>query len=230
MIPEATVLRRMDQYLAGWQQAGDQRHVFLSCYRLMTANMLRAIEADRFHDRHWVHTLLHRFADYYFEALTCYDCGDAVPRVWQHVHQLTRSGKLHRLQHLMIGVNAHINYDLVLTLCDMLEPEWAGLSVEKQKIRYEDHCTVNTIIAATIDQVQDEILEPGDQLMAWIDVAFGRLDEYLISRLITHWRQDVWEDAQRLLITSSVSEREILRQAIEARVLRRARLLAYAGS
>jgi hypothetical protein len=107
-----------------------------------------------------VSTLLNRFADYYFRALNCYDYGDEVPLVWQQVHQFTQTNKLHRLQHLMIGVNAKINYDLVLTLYDMLQPEWSGLSIQEQKIRYEDHCMVNTIITGSIDQVQDEILEP----------------------------------------------------------------------
>lgn len=227
MKPEAEVLRRMDQYVVGWQQAGDQRHVFLSCYRMMTANMLLAIDANQFHDRHWVHTLLDRFAEYYFQALNCYDCGNEVPRVWQQVHQFSQANKLHQLQHLMIGVNAHINYDLVLTLYDMLQPEWAGLSVREQKIRYEDHCKVNTIIASTIDQVQDKILEPNSRVMAFIDVAFGRLDEYLISRLVTNWRKHVWEEAQQMLVTGSVSEREELRQSIENRVMRRSRLLTY---
>lgn len=214
----------MDQYLAGWQETDDQRHVFLSCYRMMTANMLLALEGEYFNDKQWVNTLLHQFADYYFEALACYDCGNEVPLVWQNVHEFTRHNKLHRLQCLMMGVNAHINYDLVLTLYDMLQPVWSGLSAEEKKIRYEDHCKVNKVISDTIDSVQDEILEPGDRLMAWIDVAFGRLDEYFISRLISNWRQDVWEDAQRMLITGSLPEREILRQTIEKRVIKRGRL------
>lgn len=227
MKPQEMMLQRMDQYLVGWQQTDDQRHVFLSCYRMMTASMLQALEGEYFNDKQWVNTLLHQFAEYYFEALTCYDCGNEVPLVWQNVHEFTRNNKLHKLQCLMIGVNAHINYDLVLTLYDMLQPEWPTLSAEQKQIRYEDHCKVNTVISNTIDQVQDEILEPGNRILARIDVAFGRLDEYLISRLIRSWRQDVWEDAQRMLITGDVSEREVLRQTIEARVMKRARLVAY---
>jgi|GEM_PF-1790701 hypothetical protein len=63
--------------------------------------------------------------------------------------------------------------------------------------------------------------------MACIDVAFGRLDEYLISRLALNWRQDVWEEAQQILITSSVSEREVLRQTLESRVMLRSSLLTF---
>ncbi len=220
------MLERMDEHIISWQERNDQRHVFLSCYRMMTANMLQAIEEDNFHDREWVAKLLHHFADYYFEAVACYDCGNDVPLVWQQVHQLTEQNKLMKVQSLMIGVNAHINYDLVLALCDLLEPDWKTLSEAEQKNRYEDHCKVNEIISATIDKVQDEVLEPSNLLMSWIDLAFGRLDEYLLSRLITTWRKDVWDDAHKMLALDVATDKEILRQRIEQKVIQRGRYLA----
>ena len=220
------VLGRMDELIDGWKATGDSRHIFLSCYRLMSANMLQAIDKEEFHDRDWIHTLLHRFADYYFDALACFDCGENVPLVWQEVHQYTAEKQLHPIQYLIMGVNAHINYDLVLTLFDMLHEEWAGLDEEHQNFRYEDHRKVNEIIAATIDKVQDELLAPADPVMAWIDRAFGRLDEYLLSRLITHWREDVWEYAGQMMAAVDGREREALRLSIEHRVIRRGRVLA----
>ena len=220
------MLQRMDENIMSWNEKNDQRHVFLSCYRMMTANMLLAIEENKFHDRDWVSKLLHHFADYYFEAVACYDCGNNVPPVWQEVHQLTMQNKLLKVQSLMIGVNAHINYDLVLALYDLLEPDWNQLSETDREKRYEDHCKVNEIIAATIDKVQDEVLEPSNLLMRWIDVAFGRLDEYLLSRLITQWRHDVWNDAHRMLAVEAVPDKEILRQTIEQKVIQRGKYLA----
>ena len=220
------MLQRMDENIMSWNEKNDQRHVFLSCYRMMTANMLLAIEEDKFHDREWVSKLLHHFADYYFEAVACYDCGNNVPPVWQEVHQLTMQNKLLKVQSLMIGVNAHINYDLVLALYDLLEPDWKILSEFDREKRYEDHYKVNEIIAATIDKVQDEVLEPSNLLMRWIDVAFGRLDEYMLSRLITNWRQDVWNDVQGMLAIEAAIEKETLRQTIEQKVIQRGKYLS----
>ncbi len=225
--PYTDILQRMETRISDWKSREDQRHVFLSCYRLMTGNMLEAIDRGGFQDRRWVSDLLHHFADYYFDALTCFECGDRVPLVWQQVHLLTTRQPLHRLQFLLLGINAHINYDLVLTLYDMLAPEWSDLSESQQEKRYADHCQVNTIIADTIDQVQDDILERDDRFMALIDRAFGRLDEYLLSRLIRNWRQGVWEEAQRMLAAKDARQREHLRGAIEAEVMRRAKLLAF---
>jgi hypothetical protein len=216
----------MEQHIVDWKQMNDQRHIFLSCYRMMTANMFQSIESDAFHDKEWVNKLLHHFSDYYFEALACYDCGEEVPLVWQQVHQFTKEKNLHEIQQLIIGVNAHINYDLVLTLYDMLLPEWTGLSAEEQKNRYDDYTLVNEIIANTIDKVQDEILEPSDPIMGWIDRALGRLDEYLLSRLINSWRQDVWENAQKMLELTTATQRETFRQRVERNVMQRGKLLS----
>jgi hypothetical protein len=211
----------MDDQIAAWEHTGDRRRVFLRCYRVMTGNMLDAIEEGYFRDSKWINTLLHRFADYYFRALHCYDCGDPVTRVWKDAHQRTQGEDLHNLQRLLLGINAHINYDLVLTLRDMLHTEWDSLSTEQREARYLDHCLVNQVIGASIDQVQDEILEPGDPVLAIMDRLLGRVDEYLVSRLIRKWRQEVWEQAEHFLTCSGRADQERLRANLEKSVLDR---------
>ena len=219
------VLQRMDDQIDEWATAGDQRHIFLQCYRTMTGNMLDQVHQGFFHDAIWVEKLLNQFANYYFNALTCYECHDATPPVWQEVHRRTSGGGLHPMQYLLIGVNAHINYDLVLAVNDMLKDEWPRLDEHARQLRKEDHWKVNEVIANTIDQVQDEVIEPGHPLMQVIDVAFGRLDEYLLSRLISSWRAEVWENAMRMLESSSDHDREEIRIQLEAEVVRKGNLI-----
>lgn len=229
MEPSPDILHRMDGLIADWKARRDTRYVFLACYRLMTANMIEAIADGRFHDREWITELLQRFAGYYFEALACYDCGDPVPGVWQQVHRYTQERELREVQYLLLGVNAHINYDLVLTLRDLQDADWNSLTEADRHKRYVDHCTVNDVIAGSIDRVQDELLSPVDPLLGWIDRACGGLDEYLIAGLIGRWREDVWKKAGELLVAEDAATREQLRQALEADVLQRGRLLAFAG-
>ena len=103
------------------------------------------------------------------------------------------------LQRLFLGVNAHINYDLVLTLIDLLRDEWSHLDEHGIAHRLSDHRKVNEIIANTIDEVQDTILEREAPALDLIDKGLGRLDEMLIAKLITAWRDRVWEQAVYLL-------------------------------
>ena len=188
--------------------------------------MMVALERGEFYDTVWVKKLLHHFADYYFESLTCYDCGDLTPKVWDYAHKSTLNTNLSELQFLILGVNAHINYDLVLALHDLLKPEWHALSETQQKLRYEDHIHVNLVIAKTIDRVQDEILEPLNPALDWIDRLFGRMDEYLISRLITNWREEVWENSQKLLQIETPEAREVFRVELEKEVLHRSDIIS----
>jgi len=188
--------------------------------------MVAGIRADRFRDRRWVQGLLHHFAAYYFEAVEAYDRRDpGTPAVWRYTLEAASRPETNVLQNLFLGINAHINYDLVLAITDVLEPEWEGMDAAGRGVRYQDHCLVNTIIAETIDAVQDEVVESYAPALDVLDKAMGPLDEWLIARMIRGWRDDVWQDVLRMLAAPPGPAREALRRHIEARSLERARVL-----
>ncbi len=221
-----TIADRMKDQAGLWESAGDKRAVFLSCYAMMTENMLLATEEGRFRDAGWVNRLLHLFAGYYFDALELYESDAPVtPLIWRHTHDATLQRRLHVLQSLLLGVNAHINYDLALALSDMLMPEWRQLSEDQRQKRYADHLLVNDIIAETIDAVQDEVVEKEDPFMNIVDVLMGRLDERLLSGLITRWRAGVWEDAHELMEAAAAGDAEPVRVQLENKAMRRAGMM-----
>lgn len=223
-------LCQMDEWITRWEQNNDRRAIFLQCYRMMTANMLAAVERDEFFDGVWVDHLLHRFADYYFDALQAYERGEkTMPSVWQAAFMAAGNKAYSPLQNLLLGVNAHINYDLVLTLEELLQPEWQSLDPARRAMRRTDHNRVNRVIAATIDTVQDEVLEPAMPVMQAVDVLLGRMDEGLISGLISRWRGKVWQHAVYLVEASSEDERKGWVQRVEREALQTARLLGWRG-
>jgi hypothetical protein len=188
----------------------------------MTGNTLRALDEGQFHDPQWVSRLLHLFADYYFLALDAYEQKDArTPTVWRMAFDAAAERQTQVLQDLLLGINAHINYDLVLTLVDMLEPEWAALTSEQRRQRYEDHCHVNSIIAATVDSVQDQVVTPDSQWLGVVDWVLGPLDEQVAARLIRRWREEVWQQAMQMLATTDPDERADLRRLLAAQSLER---------
>ena len=119
----------------------------------------------------------------------------------------------------------------MLTLVDMLEPEWTELSddglMQRYADRYADHCQVNDIIGQTIDTVQDQIIEQVEPAMNIVDVALGPIDEWVTSRLIAHWREEVWQNALRLIEKPDPGERERRRQQIEATALGRGEAILF---
>lgn len=223
MAQERQVIQRMRRRVERWQEAADQRAAFLHCYMLMTGNMFKALEAGEFEDREWVNRLLHRFADYYFEALNKYEQDrETAPTVWCTTHDATLANEHKVLQHVFLGVNAHINYDLVLALADLLQAEWPTAEETLRQVRYRDHCHVNEVIARTVNRVQDDVVEESEPLMGVVDQVFGPLDEWAIAWLIRRWRDEVWRNAMRYMQAAEEEARATLRTRIEATTLRRA--------
>lgn len=132
------------------------------------------------------------------------------------------------MQNLLLGVNAHINYDLALAVTDLLELEWPDLSENEREARYIDYCYVNKIIAETIDTVQDQVIERYSPIMDVVDIAFGPLDEWFTSQMINHWRDDQWQHAVNMLNSQRDDRRKKMCEALEAAALDRAKLISKA--
>lgn len=216
----------MQQLAEDWTQEGDRRSIFADAYGTMTSNMVAAIEQGDFGDCDWVDRLLHRFADYYFEAVDAYDSNGDCPRVWRHALDGTRSEELHPLQHLFLGINAHINYDLAFALADVLD-DWNSLDNALRDARHADHDAVNLVIARTVDEVQVRVVEPLSPAMGFLDRLLGSVDEWAFSRLIAGWRDAVWHDAVELVEAGSPDHRQEVSDRIERRASRMADLIEF---
>src|SRR5687768_14585681 len=115
-----TVIEKMQALIDYWEQGFDRRSIFLSCYTMMTRNMLIAVEKEEFEDCVWVSALLDHFAAYYFEALEAFNSQpDTAPVIWKMTFEASLRPQTHVLQHLLLGVNAHICHDLVFALADL---------------------------------------------------------------------------------------------------------------
>jgi hypothetical protein len=224
------VIEQMQQLTESWEGNDDRRAIFLSCYTMMTRNTLAAIQSGDFEDNAWVSRLLHRFAEYYFDALTAYQRQPGTaPDVWQVAFHASQLPGTHVIQNLILGINAHVNYDLVFALGDVLQPEWGGLSPEQRDGRYRDHCHVNEIIYQTVNSVQDQVVERYSRVMGLVDTLMGPVDEWLTSGLISDWRDEVWENAVQIIETSGETERDALLAAIRQRAIQRAHTILGEG-
>jgi hypothetical protein len=195
----------------------------------MTGNMLVAVNKGEFQDAEWVTRLIHHFADYYFKALDAYDSSAGnPPAVWRLTHDAALDPKTKVLQNLLLGVNAHINYDLAQAVTDLLESEWQDLSKKEREARYNDYCYVNKIIADTIDTVQDQVVEHHSPIMDVVDIALGPFDELFTSRLIDHWREEVWQHAVEMLESQRADRRERMCEALGAAAIAKANMISKA--
>ena len=194
-----SALDRMRDLVCEWDEVGDGRAVFLDCYAHMTEAVETALERNRFADGDWVGRLLERFADYYFDSIDGGERAAPVPQPWVLAHAAAVGNDATVPQLLLAGVNAHINYDLVLTLVDLLGPDWARTSRDERAVRRADYDLVNCIISETADRVQDDVLERRVPLLDTVDHLLGRWDERVTTRLLAGWRSRVWRQSVDLL-------------------------------
>jgi hypothetical protein len=220
-----TTLDRMASQLSEWEHRGDGRAVFLDCYRNMTEAVLDSVERDEFVDGVWVSALLDRFAGYYFDSIDGGPDVRPIPSPWVLAHAAAVGNDASALQLLLAGVNAHINYDLVLTLVDVLDDEWVDLGDRGRAHRRADYDRINVVIADTADRVQDDVLERRSPWLDAFDRGLGRWDERTAVRLLTTWRTRVWRQATELLDGDDPAERAGRAAAIERQCTRRARWL-----
>lgn len=228
---QTSIVEKMQALVDYWEQGFDRRSIFLNCYMMMTRNMLLAVDNGEFADGVWVSALLHRFAEYYFQALEAFDRQpDIAPKVWQVTFQSSRQPETHVIQHLILGVNAHICHDLVFALADLLRDEWATLTPEQREMRYRDHCHVNQIIGQTLDTVQDQVVERYSRMMKIVDDLFISADERVTNYFIRSWREEVWQDATRLVELSTDDDiQSVYHEVIERSLKRASAILGASG-
>jgi len=231
MMDDDPVLVRMKNLLTVWEAVNDRRLIFLQCYEAMTQNILAAIEARDFEDVTWVATLMENFADLYFQALEAEESGQATaPIIWQIAFKAAHNPQTNVLQNLVLGVNAHINYDLVLALSDLLASEWQLLSEEQRQIRYRDHCHVNDIIKHTVDTVQDQVIERFEPEFRVVDKLLGPIDEWMTGLLIAEWREEVWKHAIQMIDSTEQNDRQAVIKHVEQVSLERAQDILGKGN
>lgn len=177
-----------------FRAAGDRRSVFLTIYVEMTKAVIQGVETEAFHDSTWARKYLIEFANWYREALLNFEQGNIqdVPQPWQLAFSASKSGHTLVIQDLLLGVNAHINYDLAYTLDEI------GIDPKRSK-KLQDHNRINRILASLIDTAQSIISELYSMAgLAEVDVSLGQFDEWFTLFSLTEARDLAWKNGKSL--------------------------------
>jgi hypothetical protein len=73
--------------------------------------------------------------------------------------------------------------------------------------------------------VQDQVIDRHSPWYDFVDKLLGPVDEWLTSRLISHWREEVWDNAVRCLEAADAGTRAELRRQIEQSAMERGTLM-----
>ena len=162
---------------------------FAILYHDVTVAVRDAIREGRFQDNPRMEKLDVIFANHYFIAYDAYTNNEETSKSWQLAFQSTTLFAPTILQHILAGMNAHINFDLSQAVIDAAEDEIASLK--------HDFILVNKILREQVDAVQDKLANiwPPMRLLDWIA---GKTDEAVIDFSMFKAREKAWENAEKL--------------------------------
>jgi len=221
----------MRTQVAAWEVVPDRRCIFLKCYSLMTEAMTQSLDPVHFQDPAWVEQLITNFAGYYFAALDAYERGEDAPLAWRRAHELAGVSGLVAQQHLLLGINAHINHDLPLSVCDVMAAEWTGADVLRRDARRADFMAVNSVIATIMGIVEHDVCEHYDRHLGAIEARLSpvvRLGENVTAMVIDSWRDEAWSNAVRLA-EATPGQRQAILGEIEEGSLHRVHAIVAEG-
>ena len=116
IIAEAKAKR--DQY-----HTGDRIGLFAALYRQVTLKIKMGMESGYFDECDRMNRFAAKFANRYFTAIDTYKNGDKPTKSWKVAFEAALQPDFIIIQHLLLGVNAHINLDLGIVAAEICPGE-----------------------------------------------------------------------------------------------------------
>jgi len=179
------VLDELDRRSKSLPAEMEFRRIFIATYRRTTEAVGRSIEDGGFEDPTWMTAWDAAFADLFFVAHDDDLAGEVPPRPWRLAFR--PRNELNTLQHLLLGMNAHINFDLPQALLTVISDHDFADPVLIDR-RRRDHERIDRILAARVAAEDDELGGPR-KLRDRVLRPFNRASS---KRFLREARQKVW--------------------------------------
>ncbi|MDQ0591852.1 hypothetical protein QFZ37_000221 [Chryseobacterium ginsenosidimutans] len=181
------VLKKLDEIII-WAKENQNPVGYFACtYRIMTAQVLKGIQQKKFDDNPRMTQLDLAFATRYLEAWDTYAKGQNCSNSWYIAFEAAKNKNFLILQHIFLGMNAHINLDLGISAATIMP-------YRKINPLKKDFENINNVIASINQKVQDslnKICYPVDL----IDKISNGKDNAVLDFAISRARETSWATA-----------------------------------
>ena len=189
-----TVVAGMQERLDQLPKALSHLRIFMATYQRTTRAVGAAVTRGEFEDAGWVERWDVAFANLYLSAFDSERAGDErVPRPWRLA--FSAAPDLPPLRHVLLGINAHVNYDLpqallaVISDADFTDPLLMGR-------RRRDHERIDKVLASRVAAEDNELTATGGATL--LDRLLTPLNRMGSKRFLREARQKVWHNTIEL--------------------------------
>lgn len=203
------VVARLDEIVRDSVNAGSRFGYFAALYNRVTMTVRDGIRAGAFDDNARMEQLDVAFANRYLAAYDAWLRHEMPTRVWQVAFSAGTRTDLSVLQHLFLGMNAHINLDLGIAAA-AVAPGDAIHGLQR------DFNRINDVLASLLPVVETQLREMSPLLDGLTTVAdrMDNIDDRIGNFSMEKARDGAWRFALRLApLRSSIA----LGLAIDAR-------------
>ena len=163
---------------------------FAALYKRITVAVAAAVQNGAFQDGPRMERFDASFASRYFDALNGYFHPNDFPRPtrsWQKTFDAADRVDLIMLQHMLAGVNAHIDLDLGITAQNIAP------AMKLPKL-HDDFNTINAVLASQVNGVLDDINQLSPDLAELYQILAGN-EIFLINQSVAAMRDSAWRFA-----------------------------------
>jgi hypothetical protein len=200
------VIAELNRIIDWSRQGGNRMGYFAALYKHITILVKQATEDGYFENAEQLEKLDVLFAQRYFDALHGYVNRDlTASSPWYPVFKANETQKLTLVQHLLMSVNVHINYDLPM-VCAALAPG------EKVIFLCNDYFNLNNILSSSIKGVEKGIFRLSP-LISLLARAIPKIERKLLNFSLNVARCKSWECACKQAIADAPGREEIIRSS-----------------
>lgn len=195
------VLEELDKIIELSVKENNYLGIFAYVYRRTTAEVLKGVENKSFDDNARMVRMDVTFANLYLQAYQNYRMNRMISQSWQTAFD-AKNEELTILQHILLGMNAHINLDLAIAASSIME----GSDIH---LLEEDFNRVNVVLAHIVDELQRKTGKVS-RFLFLLDWAGKRNDERFINFSMSKAREQSWNSAVTLWSLNSSAKTDAI--------------------
>ncbi|CAN5713303.1 hypothetical protein BH10BAC3_BH10BAC3_00540 [soil metagenome] len=184
------VIDELDNIINHCESNGSRQAFFAALYRSMTESVNAGIKAGMFQDAVRMEILDVIFANRYIDAWHCNLEKKPCSLSWKTAFDACNLNNLTVIQHLLLGINTHINLDLAIAAAETAP----GESIFSLQTDFEK---INNIISALTDEIQYRLEKVWWPMKFLRSIVNGK-EKAVINFSITAARKASWANAVAL--------------------------------
>ena len=181
------IIIQLDAIIHWCRQHQHRNGYFATLYKHMTLAVKRGIEKGLFDDGPRMERLMVIFANRYLSAWEAYNNNQPCTNAWCATFDASQQNDLVVLQHLLLGINTHINLDLGIAAAQTV----SGDQIHEMQADFD---RINEVIASLMENMQAALAK------IWFPLRFlqkitNKREEAVLNFSLSTARKTAWANA-----------------------------------